>query len=72
MTSALDGSDRRRLTKSDNIRVLHLSPVWSLDGTRIVFLSNRVVAESSEAGRRRHSARVDGPSDSRVVSRCPR
>ena len=40
VTSALDGSDRRRLTRSDNFGSLNLSPVWSPDGTRIAFLSN--------------------------------
>ena len=38
-TSALDGSDYRRLTDDD--RVNDTSPVWSPDGTRIAFVSYR-------------------------------
>ena len=41
VTSELDGSDRRRLTRSDDRWDLHLSPVWSPDGTHIAFVSNR-------------------------------
>ena len=38
VTSAVDGSDRRRLTKGGH---MNLSPVWSPDGTRIAFVSNQ-------------------------------
>ena len=37
-TSALDGSDERRLTKNE---ALDVNPVWSPDGTLIAFLSTR-------------------------------
>ena len=41
VTTAIDGSDRRRLTRGDKRGGINLSPVWSPDGTRIAFLSNR-------------------------------
>ena len=41
-SSALDGSDRRRLTDS---RVDEWSPEWSPDGNRILFLSERDTAD---------------------------
>ena len=41
VTSALDGSDRRRLTSGEHDGVMYVSPVWSPDGTRIAFLSNQ-------------------------------
>ena len=42
--SALDGSDRRRLTKNKGYDAL---PVWSPDGSRIAFLSDRGHSEGS-------------------------
>ena len=45
VTSALDGSDERRVTKTGNRGILNLNPVWSPDGTRIAFTSNRVNSE---------------------------
>ena len=38
VTSALDGSDVERLTEDESMEI---SPVWSPDGTRIAFLSDR-------------------------------
>ena len=49
VTSAIDGSDRRRLTKKDNISILNLNPSWSHDGKRVAFLSNRTNLDSSDA-----------------------
>ena len=42
-TSALDGSDYRRLTDHE---ALDENPVWSPDGTRIAFVSNRAAYKS--------------------------
>ena len=50
VTAALDGSGRRRLTKSDNPRVAYVSLAWSPDGTRIAFVSNRTGRKDSESG----------------------
>ena len=41
VTSKLDGSERRRLTRNGEQYGLHVNPVWSPDGTRIAFASNR-------------------------------
>ena len=43
VTSALDGSDVDRITDNDTIEV---APVWSPDGRRIAFLSNRLRART--------------------------
>ena len=43
-TSALDGSDYRRLTDH---KALDTNPVWSPDGTRIAFVTSRVIDEDS-------------------------
>ena len=44
VTSALDGSDHRRLTEH---KALDTNPVWSPDGTRIAFVSYRVLDNDS-------------------------
>ena len=43
-TSALDGSDHRRLTDH---KTWDTNPVWSPDGTRIAFVTSRVIDEDS-------------------------
>ena len=61
VTSALDGSDVRRLTENES---LETNPVWSPDGTRIAFLSDR----GNSVGRfRLYTMAADG-SDVRSVA----
>ena len=48
VASDVDDSDRRRLTKSDSQEI---SPVWSPDGSRIAFLSDRTSNEEELRGR---------------------
>ena len=61
VTSTLDGSDVRRLTENES---LETNPVWSPDGTRIAFLSDR----GNSVGRfRLYTMATDG-SDVRSVA----
>ena len=50
VTRALHGSDKRRLTNTDDSFILNLHPVWSPDGARIAFLSDRLAYESRSDG----------------------
>ena len=61
VTSALDGSDVERLTKHESMEI---NPVWSPDGTRIAFLSDR---DNYNARFRLYTMAVDG-SDVRNIA----
>ena len=65
-TSALDGSDHRRLTDH---KTWDTNPVWSPNGTRIAFLSNRSYRSDSEDkyALAIHTMAADG-SDVRIVT----
>ena len=72
MTANPDGSEQRRLTESEYLRLANLSPVWSPDGTRIAYFSNRLVYETTgedrEHGFRLFTMNADG-SDKKAVLR---
>ena len=46
VTSRLDGSDERRLTRSVENYVLNLYPAWSPDSARIAFVSNSTIVNT--------------------------
>ena len=63
-TSAIDGSDKRSLTKEQG---LDFSPVWSPDGTRIAFLRHDKFACSYFKRRGIYTMKADG-SDVRMIA----
>ena len=72
MTSNPDGSEKRRLTESVDVGLVNLLPVWSPDGSRIAFISNRLEFEATDefSDRGRYilfTIKPDG-SDMRAVS----
>ena len=64
-SSALDGSDYKRLTKSENIDSY---PSWSADGTRIVFVSESIPTSGADRERSIFTMSKDG-SDRHLVVR---
>ena len=71
VTSSIDGSDRRRLTRGEHEGVTYFSPVWSPDGTRIAFQSDQgepgtwlgiytMAADGSDVRRVAHSVEAVG------------
>ncbi len=63
-TSALDGSDKRRLTKEKG---LDFSPVWSPDGTNIAFLRHDEFFCSSFKRRGIYTMKADGSDVRRIA-----
>lgn len=45
VTSALDGTERRKITRTSGSSVFYLNPTWSPDGTQIAVVSNLILDE---------------------------